>query len=177
VTARRELWLAVLLCLAGSALALFAVTRTWVTFTDPQQLTIHDVARPERGVHYAPEIRALGVVGLAGVVAVAATRSWGRILVGVLLSLAGGVIVLRVGDLLAGRVATGPSAHTHLVWPWLALLGGLVMAAGGSVVAARGRRWAALSSSYETPAARESAPEPTDKGTWDALDRGDDPTA
>ena len=177
MTARRELWLAVLLCLAGSALALFAVSRTWVTYSDPRQLTIHDVVRPESGAHVAPEVRALAFVGLAAVAAVAATRSWGRILVGALLAVTGAVVVLRVGDLLAGGLATGAEAHEHLAWPWLALLGGLLMAAGGGLVAVRGRRWAALSSSYQVPAAREAAAEPTDKSTWDALDRGDDPTA
>jgi uncharacterized membrane protein (TIGR02234 family) len=167
----------VALCLAGSALTLFAVTRTWVTLTDPRQLTIHEVVRLQSGVHYAPEVRALAFVGLAAVAALAATRTWGRSLVGALLTVAGAVVVLRVGDLLAGGVAIGRSAHTHPGWPWLTLLGGLVMAVGGALVATRGRRWAALSSSYQVPSARETDAEPTDKGTWDALDRGDDPTA
>ena len=59
---------------------------------------------------------------------------------------------------------------------WLTLVGGLLLAMSGLLVTLRGRRWAALSSTYEAPAARAEAPPATDKGAWDALDRGEDPT-
>jgi uncharacterized membrane protein (TIGR02234 family) len=66
---------------------------------------------------------------------------------------------------------------SHPVWGWVTLVGGALLFFGGLLVAARGRRWAALSSSYENPSARAEAAPVTDKGVWDALDEGHDPTA
>jgi uncharacterized membrane protein (TIGR02234 family) len=194
VNPRRELGTAVGLCLLGSALVLVGVTRAWATAPE-SSLTIKRVSSPLPGTLVASDIRALGLVGLAAVVAIAATRSWGRLVVGVLAALAGIVTVVLVARLLHDDLAlrlasahaqcrnlcilSGEQAHPplHLAWPWLTLLGGLVMATGGLLVTARGRRWAALSSSYQVPSARETELPATDKGTWDALDRGHDPTA
>ncbi|MDX6266482.1 MAG: hypothetical protein QOD70_1222 [Frankiales bacterium] len=191
---RRELWTAVLLCLLGSGLVLLGVTRGWATAPE-SSLTIKRVSTPLPGTLVAADVRALGFVGLAAVVAIAATKSWGRLVVGVLAAIAGVATVVLVARLLhddlGARLATahaqcqgqcvlsGQQAHPalHLVWPWATLLGGLVMAGGGLLVTARGRRWAALSSSYQVPAARETELPATDKGAWDALDRGHDPTA
>ncbi len=174
---RRELRLAVLLCLLGAALVLFAVARTWVTFVDPGALTISALRRDVAGSALVPGARALGYVGLAGVLALAATKRWGRVVVGVLVLGAGVGVVLTVAAALTdGLVEPGQErASVQHTWPVLALLGGMLLTASGALVAVRGRRWAALSASYEQPA----APKPVegDKGVWDALDRGDDPTA
>ncbi len=194
MTARRELRVAVLLCLLGSALVLLAVARPWVSFVDPGSLTISALRREVTGSTVVPGARALGYVGLAGVLALAATKRWGRTVVGVLVLGAGlGVAVTVVAawsDGLASRAVAAtstcapacdgsgrPSAEQPSVqqtWPVLTLLGGVLLASSGGLVAVRGRRWAALSASYEQPA----APKPVegDKGVWDALDRGDDPT-
>lgn len=203
MSARRELRVAVLLCLLGSAMVLFAVSRTWVTFTFPSALTATDLRHAVRGGTIVPGARALGYVGLAGVLALAATRRWGRSVVGAVLVAAGigaAVVVgraLQVGlavraldnQDMTGSCTTGTSPSQCLkaaaafagftvdeaqVWAWAAIVGGLVLAAAGALVAVRGRRWAALSASYEPPAA---LPPVTDKGVWDAMDRGDDPTA
>jgi hypothetical protein len=61
-------------------------------------------------------------------------------------------------------------------WVVATLAGGVLLALVGALVVVRGGDWAGLGSSYDAPGA---APEPpvTDKAVWDALDRGDDPTA
>ena len=190
---RKELRTAVLLCLAGAALTLFAVRRPWVSYPVSHGLTIHDVRTHVAGTEVAGAAQALSLVGFAGVIAIAATKRRGRVLVGALVALAGALVIADVADLIArglGHKLATSGCHGLCVisaeqydagpswtWPVLTLLGGLAMAAGGTLVAVRGRRWAALSSSYQVPSARETAPEPTDKGTWDALDRGHDPTA
>ena len=183
--ARRELQLAVLLCLAGAALTFVAVRRDWISYPT-SDITIRSVRDGVRGTSVAALSQALSLVGLAGVVAIAATKRWGRVVVGALVALAGIVVVGQLVDLLTSGLehrllATAPPGQRDSgptwAWPVLALVGGLLMAAGGLLVAVRGRRWAALSSSYETPAGRDLAAEPSDKATWDQLDAGEDPTA
>jgi hypothetical protein len=168
MTARRELQLAVLLCLLGSALVLFALSRTWYSVAEGQQLTIDAVHTPVRGTHVVAGAQALGWVGLAGVVALAATKRWGRVVIGVLVLAAGVGIVVDVAQARVPYAASG--------WAWLTVAGGVVLALSGVLVAVRGRKWAALSPSYDAPALRSDEPPATDKAVWDALDRGEDPT-
>lgn len=191
--AKRELRLAVLLSVLGSAGVLFAASRAWVTFSSEQVLTIARSTTEVSGNLIVPGARALALVGLAGVVAVAATRRTGRALVGLLVLAAGLGVMSVVGTVLADSLLTrGIQAAanerglqllqgvTHPVWAYGCLLGGLVLTLAGLLVAVRGRRWAALSSAYEPPvprpAAMNEAPPAGDKAVWDALDRGDDPT-
>ncbi|MCU1602802.1 MAG: Trp biosynthesis associated, transrane protein Oprn/Chp [Frankiales bacterium] len=191
--ARRELLTSIALCLVGSGLVLLAVRQPWATYPTSDSLTIKDVRTGVAGTAVAGLAQALSLVGLAGVVAIAATKRLGRVVVGTLVVLAGLVAAADVGylmsDGLGHRLASAGCSKLCIVsqeqydqaprwvWPVLAVAGGLVMAAGGALVAARGRRWAALSSSYQVPAARSAATEPTDKATWDLLDSGEDPTA
>jgi uncharacterized membrane protein (TIGR02234 family) len=197
MTARRELRLAVLLCLLGSALVLYAVDRTWFSVAEGQQVSIDAVRTVVKGHRIVSGAQALGYVGLAGVVALAATRRTGRVLVGLLVLSAGvGVVVVIARALGAGLSERGVGAlrpggcgvgsggclaaftdpKVSAGWAWLALAGGVLLALSGLLVTVRGRRWAALSSSYSPPAARAVEPPVTDKGVWDALDRGEDPT-
>jgi uncharacterized membrane protein (TIGR02234 family) len=99
-----------------------------------------------------------------------------------------------------GQQSSGPSAAT--AWPWLSAAGGLLIAVSGGVGLVRGRRWAGPSRRYERPAdptadragspvpasgsgaaeGADPAPSAAAAGrdqrldTWDALDRGEDPT-
>jgi uncharacterized membrane protein (TIGR02234 family) len=204
VTARRELRIAVGLTLLGALVMLVALSRVWVTFAFPSGLSVEDLTKTSTGREIVPAARALAFVGLAGVLAVAATRTWGRTVVGVVLMLSGVATVLVVGSALHTGLATsalgteriaqacgtqlsaaaclkgfqdlgGFRVHTHAGWAYLTLGGGVALAGAGALLAVRGRRWAALSSSYEV--AGPALPPVTDKGVWDALDRGDDPTA
>lgn len=188
--ARRELTVAVGLCLVGAALVLLAAGRPWVE-------AVLDPGPPSppspvslRGSDVAPGTPALGLLGLAGVAALLATRRAGRLAVGTLLALAGaGLVALAVG-----AAGTDPAAAVARVvddvavtsaagtpWPWVAALGGLMLALAGALAVVRGRSWAALSGRYDAPGtpagSRPARPVDPDAADWDALDRGEDPTA
>ncbi|MCW2545297.1 MAG: family rane protein [Frankiales bacterium] len=170
----RELGAAVGLCLAGSALSLLAASRGWVHYDVDPGAALPLQRTTLTGEQLASGLRPLALVGLAGVVAVLATRTWGRLLVGALLTACGaGIAVLAVAHRTSHVHA---DVHEATAWPWAAALGGLLVLAAGALTAARGRRWAGMSAAYRTPAARAEAAPVTDKGVWDALDRGEDPT-
>ncbi len=204
MTSRRELQLAIVLSLVGSGLVLLALGRAWVTVTAAPAVTIKATTARTDGSTIVGAAELLGYVGLAGVLAVAATRSWGRRVVGVLLVLAGiavaAIVAKALGDGLflrayppaAKALCNGVSVDTcirgvaamggthiteSVLWPVVTIVGAVLLVGAGGVVAVRGPGWAALGSSYEVPAARETAAEPTDKATWDQLDAGEDPTA
>ncbi|MDP9432897.1 MAG: Trp biosynthesis-associated membrane protein, partial [Actinomycetota bacterium] len=185
----REVAEAVALCLAGAALTLIAAGRPWASgvVSDPALPAL--VLRPS-GRDVGSAAGALGLLGLAGVVALAATRRSGRIAVGMLLVLAGGAVVADavaiVGRLAtevqqAAAVRTGVSRVpvsriSATPWPWVSLVGGILLVAAGGVTTVRGRRWAALSGRYDAPKAR-TAPVDRETHMWEVLDRGTDPTA
>lgn len=184
---------AAVMCLIGAGLLLWALGRTWVRLEDVSGLTIRGVSDEVSGRDVATGALACAFVGLAAVVALIATRAWGRVLVGVLVVAAGvGALVdlvpLLSNDTLGRRVfrslaqcdaggcsARGSVKPTFSGWAWVAVCGAVLMVLAGAFVALRGRSWAGLSSSYEAPSAPPEA-SVTDKGVWDALDRGEDPT-
>lgn len=195
MSARRELATAVLLCLAGASLVLLGAGRAWTTVDLPAGPLTGGSVVPLPGSALVPGVRALGLVGLAGVVALAATRRTGRVVVGVLLLLGGaGVVAAALGpdltaaslrsDQVAASGAVGPAAPvTTTAWPAVTALGGLVLALAGLLTVLRGRSWPALGARYEPPAggAGRSGPPsaagaPTERSLWEALDRGEDPT-
>jgi uncharacterized membrane protein (TIGR02234 family) len=185
----------VALCALGGGLVLGAVGRTWLRISAQRRAPLADVTLSLSGRTLAPLIAGLGIVGLAGVVGLLATRRRGRLVVAALVALSGLVILVdaltRVGapgtaavrDLLddsgrAGGLAADPvlTATAEPAWPLLAAAGGLLLALGGVAALVRSRRWPTMSARYETPAARSQRPR-TDAAVWDALSRGDDPTA
>jgi tryptophan-associated transmembrane protein len=155
VTGRRALPATVALCLAGSALAWFAATRTWQAA---------DGSPVRTGADVFPGLSAVALVGLAGAGAVLATRRLGRRLVGVLVALVG----LTLGG--AGVVGLGRADNA---WPLLCAAGGLLVIVGGLATVARGHRWPGMGTRYDR-AARTEREGPRD--AWEALDRGEDPT-
>ncbi|GGO81640.1 TIGR02234 family membrane protein [Wenjunlia tyrosinilytica] len=184
--ARGAIAAALVLGVAGAALVLLSVGRTWAEGRQGAfALTVSG-----REVTAVPA--ALALVGLAALVAVFAVRGAGRLAVSALLALSGaGVItaaVLGAGDTealneaaakatgLSNAVATGVS---HTAWPWVTAVGGLLLLLAGLVALARGRDWPGMSSRYEAPGARRPAPRDADRpeDMWKALDRGEDPTA
>ena len=199
MTPRRELQVAVSLCLLGAAFVLLGVSRTWVTIEDSGRLTVQELHRSVSGATLAPGLRALGWVAMAGVLALAATRRWGRVATGFVIFLVGAVGVIAAARELdrtrlldeAARAAytCGPSSIcsspsgfdfpdlvAHPGPLWLCVIGAVLVAVAGALTALRGRDWAGLGSAYEAPGGAPEVPV-TDKGVWDALDRGDDPTA
>jgi len=133
------------------------------------------------GMEAAGVVEAVALLALAAVVAVPATRGRGRIVAG-LLVLAGGVagVVGAIDSRAGARTQVQhalPAGSSVVTEPWwvVAALGGLLLAAVGAVLIVRGPRWSALSSRYEPPSGQANLK--GDAGTWDALDRGEDPTA
>ncbi len=124
---RRELQVALLLVLAGSALLLVAAGRPWlVVALEPmpplpaqeQVRTGFDLAAGPRPARSGRDGRDRGA---------AATRRPGRVAVGVLLAAAGGGAVAATVRFLAVGVAPG----TGTGWPYAALGGLLLLGAGG----------------------------------------------
>ncbi|MEX5631674.1 Trp biosynthesis-associated membrane protein [Parafrankia sp. FMc2] len=189
--ARRERALAVVACLVGSAAVLFSTGSTWVSARVQAATGAGNevVAAPLpvswSGGSLAPAVTGLALLGLAGTVAIIATRRLGRIVVGVLVVLAGIGIVLTAGgialdpegavrgtDEVQAVVPAGEPAILGLssgAGPWFAVLGGLVLAVTGATVVARAGTWPAMSGRYQ---ARVAAP----VDAWDAIERGQDPT-
>ena len=192
---RREPLLAALLCVAGAFLVLVGVGNAWVQVQVAGGLLLPERQIGVTGTDLAPGLRALGLVGLAGVPALAATRGRGRVLVGLLL-LAVGVAVIAVvvnleatGLHLGGRAALsdpvreagGAVGESEDLTGWSigTAVGGLVLALAGLLVAVRGRRWTSLGRRYDAPAAGAAAAAVRPAGErdlWEALDRGEDPT-
>ena len=188
---------AALLSALGAGLILMSVGQEWAhgTVSEPIRVAIDATGTQLSGV---PD--ALGLVGLAGSVALFAVRRIGRYLLGVLLLGAGvGVVAVVAGKLghldaalLTNAAAQSISGSTAQVsgignsaWPYLTLLGGILVALAGAYTLAAGRTWTGLSSRYDAPGAASAASaagaagdtEPTSRELWDALGRGADPTA
>ncbi|MFE0592502.1 Trp biosynthesis-associated membrane protein [Micromonospora echinospora] len=182
---RRELTYAVLLCLAGAGLALWAATRTWAVEVTPRPVPLPALREERSGAALLPWLPALAVVALAGAGAVLATRRGLRRAVGLVILVLGVAVAVGGGYALTAAFAGEVSRQ----WPALCLLGGVLAAVGGGWTALRGATWPAMGARYERPARGDGAttsggPESTGaaastRGTtdaWDALDRGEDPT-
>ncbi|MGV9263572.1 TIGR02234 family membrane protein [Kitasatospora sp. NPDC003701] len=187
---RRTLGLMLLTTLLGAVLVLTAVGRVWADgkVAGSAAGTLEVSATGSR-ISELPG--GLALVALAAALAVFAVRGAGRVAVGVLTLLAGlgaaATAAAGAGDsaaldseaarklALSGTTAT-EVAHTG--WPWVALLGGLLLALAGLLVVRYGRSWPAMGSRYDAPTrtAPAKAPE-TPADLWKALDRGEDPTA
>jgi uncharacterized membrane protein (TIGR02234 family) len=180
---RRGLVVAVLLCLAGGALLLLVLSRTWLEYGTAGQAPLPGVTVTVSGAQLVPGARALALLGLAAAAALPATRSWGRQLVGLVVALAGaGAVALLVRALADTADAAMRTEQLRLDvhfadapdlggWPYVGLLGALLLVAAGVLTLVRGRTWSALGASYDAPTA------PKETSAWDALDHGVDPTA
>lgn len=198
--ARRGLATAVLACVVGAAVALFAATRTWTTTTQRQAPPLPDKLVDHTGAALIGWLPALALVGLAGAGALLATRGRVRTIIGLLLVLVGlGVVAGAIDglDLAAGA------------WPVIVGVGGLGIAWAGLSAARSGTTWPAMGARYERAAGPVAAnagatagasiteasaadgsgstasserattagrPARTPVSMWDDLDRGVDPT-
>lgn len=172
---RRELTWVMVGCLAAAGLVLFAATRTWLVEQTSRPAPLPPLRQARTGVDVAPWAQPLALVGCAGAVALTATRGGVRTVLGVLLAGCG----LGVAAASAAAVVHGAPA----AWPVVAALGGVGLTVGGVLTVRRGRRWPAMGARYERRAAASRTRPAADGGapdtvaTWEALDRGDDPTA
>jgi uncharacterized membrane protein (TIGR02234 family) len=180
---------------AGGGLALSAGGQTWLTATVARPEPLPPVTEQLTGSELAPLVPAGGLVLLAAAVALVAVRGAGRVLVGLLAAVAGGVLgwsglrtLLTDADVTAaGVVGSGTPGSTLTAdvsgaWPVLVLVAGLLAVAAGLLTVLRGSGWPGMGRRYERPAAAAAAParRQTDEDraldAWRALDRGEDPT-
>ncbi len=174
-----------LLIALSSALVLFASARTWVTVTYAEQ-GFPSVTLNFSGRQLDPLSAALGVAGVAAVLGIVSARGNVRRFFGVLVVLMGlGVFASSysagraqgkaevVSRLVADKLGrTVESFHvTMSAWPQISLVAALVLMVGGVLVAATTPSGTGMSPRYER------APDDKDLTTWQALDRGIDPTA
>lgn len=195
---------AALLAAAGAGLILASDGRGWAdaTVTSPVRLSVHATGSSITSLPYA-----LGLAGLAGAVALFAVRRIGRYLVGLVLLGAGlgtvaavatnlghldGTHLARAAEQTLGASSAQLSGVTNTAWPYVTILGGVLVAAAGAFTLVRGRSWTGLSNRYEVapksadptvrpaaaPGAQPSAvdADPTSRELWDSINRGADPT-
>lgn len=185
--ARREMGGALLLIAAGAALVLSLGGRVWAEGAAMIHGSRFVLEATGSDVSKIPA--ALALLALAAGVAALATRGLGRVAVGALLALAGLGIAASAAAGASDRAALDGEAAskaaidgvravevTHSVWPWVTLLGGVLIAVGGLLVVARGRHWPGMGSRYEAPGGRAPRRTATSADLWNALDRGEDPT-
>lgn len=173
------------LAVAGAALVVVGVQRAWGHGLLDQPAPLPDVRVVVAGGDLAAGARTLALVTWAAVAAALALGGRSRRAVGAVvlvcgLGIVGQVLLQGSADavrdhLVSGRDPGAVTAVSRTPWPGVVLAGGAVISASGMGIVLVGHRWGGLSQAYRPPAARQ--PDPlTDKGVWDALDRGEDPT-
>ena len=186
LTSRRTV---VLTALLGAALLMISTTMTWIAATGlGETSSVAEVEVP--GSQAADTVAAMGLVGLAGAVAVTIAGRAGRWIIAALLLIASlmslyaslGVLIDPAGaaESAVGEVTgTTTSAQDYQLGlgAWTATLGAALMLAASLVLGAVSHRWAdrKASTKYSRTAADEAA-EPDEYDLLDGLSEGDDPT-
>lgn len=130
----------------------------------------------------------LGLVLLAAVVALPATRGWVRRVVGLLVAAAAAGTIALAAHVLADPAGAAGARHIGVVsfspnpqvkaaasgWPWVDVCAGLLALAAGALTLVRSSSWPAMGRRYE--AGRRPSGSGGEASMWDRLDRGDDPT-
>jgi uncharacterized membrane protein (TIGR02234 family) len=193
---RRELVLGVVGCALAGGLALSSSGQAWLRVTAVRPAPLPPVHGVLTGSAAAPLVPATGLLLLAAGLALVAVRGAGRVAVGLLAAVGGGVLIwsglrplvggLRVdaADLPPGAGVAGDRVDVAVSagWPVVALVAGLLGAAAGLFVVLRGRGWPAMGRRYEragapaTASRRPQTAEDRAQAAWKALDRGEDPT-
>ena len=181
---------AALLLVVGAFVVLVGAGRAWVVVDVAGTALLPGRSVDVDGADLSPGLRALGLVGLAGVPALAASRGRGRRVVGLVVLLTGLAVLAVTARLLAGDLgdralltpvvrdsgAADGAATAATAWPYVTALGGLLLLLAGLLVMVRGPNWAALGRRYDAPAPQPVRPV-AERDLWEALDRGEDPTA
>lgn len=156
---KREYVVVLVVLAAAGVVAWWAFGHTWRVETIPS-----DGLSPAKDVEYTgrllyPYAGFIGVVALAAVAGVLATKRYGRIIIGVLLAILAGSATIQ---LVTDSGLTG--------WAVVAEFALAVIAVAGVVIAVRGGGWPMFGSKYERAKPKEDA------SAWELLDRGEDPT-
>lgn len=178
----------------ASLAAFGATTQTWLNVRLPQS-TVQTPDIDVAGSEAAIAVTALALVGLAAALAASIAGRIARIVIAVLLALAGAGIALSSYQVITDPAAAASSAIgeatgqvgqsaeiTSTMFPVLALAAGLLMAACAVWLVLAGRHWQA-SRKYSSATTRQADGSPSDRGgpvdeidSWDQLSRGTDPT-
>lgn len=181
---RRGLGGAVAGAVVGAALTATASTQTWLTASGTASAPGGRVS----GSTVAPLVLATGLVGLAAAGAVLATAGVLRRILGVLVTVLAAGALASAGAVLArpaasyrgsGVAGVGEvgSAVSRTAWPFLSVLGLLLLAGVGVATAVAGGTWPGLGRRYQAPRAGGPPERGTGPGAdWDDLDAGRDPT-
>ena len=166
----------IVVALLLGALALWGASRlTWYAeFRDGG--VRGTVLHRETGEQRAPALVPLALLALAGVAGLVATGGWARRALGAVLALAGAVAVWAgVAGLRFGGYAAGLPVTEMLLGRGIAVLAGILVAAGGLAAVKGAGRAARLGTKYAAPATRKKVRDP-DVELWEALTEGEDPT-
>ncbi|MDX3188875.1 Trp biosynthesis-associated membrane protein [Streptomyces sp. MN03-5084-2B] len=172
---RRPLWMIVVGLLLG-ALALWGASRlTW--FAEFRDGGVRGtVLYREIGEQRATALVPLALLALAGVAGLVATGGWARRVLGVVLALAGAAAIWTgVAGVRFGGYADGLPVTEMLLGRGLAVLAGILVAAGGLAAVKGAGRATRLGAKYAAPATRKKVRDP-DAELWEALSEGEDPT-
>ena len=160
MTRKREYATVLLVLAIAGGIAWWAFGRTWRIETIPSDglTAAKDIEYTGRLLY--PYASFIGIVALASVAGILATRKYGRIIIGVLLAiLAGSAAVQLITD-------SGPTG-----WALIAEIALIVITIAGAATVVRGGSWPMFGSKYERTKPKEA------ESAWDVLDRGEDPTA
>lgn len=183
----------VLLGLASSLALAGTTALEWVRATAPDLTgTVLEVS--VTGQDAAPAVLALALVGAAASLASALSSRWVRWATGPVLLIAGGVAAVlaagaamdpegaaRAGVARATGVLGGEIHATAGTWPLIAMVPAVVVALAGIAVLIAGGRWRSgsryRSAAVAAPSGAAASPQEDPAAAWDALTRGEDPTA
>ncbi|NUS73821.1 MAG: Trp biosynthesis-associated membrane protein [Corynebacteriales bacterium] len=175
--AKRELGLAAVLIFVSSALSLYLASRNWWVVQTIRPAPFPPHQETVTGRDFVPWAAAMSFVGMAGAVALFATKKFGRVLVDGVLIVAG--VVMAAGGV-QGLKGAENTIDVHKAWPTLMLCAGMLVAVGAIFASVRHAKWGRASGmGARFEAAGTTSPETDDDPAhlWDALDRDKDPTS
>jgi uncharacterized membrane protein (TIGR02234 family) len=154
---------AALLAIVGGATGLLATSQTWARAVVTSPVSGGRVPVTVTGKDAAQVVVALALVALAGGVALLLARRLGRWLIGLLLVLAGAAgaasaassagapsdAVSEKAQGVVGAVGTTVSGTSVTAWPWVAVVGGVLVVLAGVLAVVRARRWAVGGARFE----------------------------
>lgn len=185
MTRARAYGLTLLLLLLGGVALLLSATRTWVYATSGAS-GLPGVEVEVNGGTALPLISGVGLLLLAGIAGVIATRKVVRVVVGLILLIASAIALEATVSFGLDRVESAVEVASRAVgvsdnvtatgWWWLAALGATAGVVAGALTVALGHSWPSLGSRYQREGAA-AATATTSAQMWDALDRGEDPTS
>jgi uncharacterized membrane protein (TIGR02234 family) len=174
---RRE-YAATLAALAASGVVALIVTgQPWANVTFSGVVGRQTIAAS--GSDLTDGVRAIGLLSLAGVLVIGATKGWLRRVIGLGIAAAGVLAVLHLirirrdfTEIVAAWAEISANGVTVQSTPaiWVATVGCIAVVVAGLLTAAHGHRWPTLRANYDRRPAKPA------EDAWDVLDRGEDPT-